>query len=34
MFVIVENDVKKQSLHPHREIRAQTIDMYPKYVLK
>jgi hypothetical protein len=34
MLVIVENDVKKQSLHPHRETRVQTLDMYPKYVLK
>ena len=34
MLVIVEMIVKKQSPYPDRPIRVQTLDMYPKYVLK
>ncbi len=34
MLNIVHEIVKKQSLHPDRPIRVQTLDMYPKYVLK
>lgn len=34
MLFIVEWVMKKQSLHPHVPIRAQTLDMYPKRVIE